>query len=466
MARVSGRGVLVVGLAVGVAAAVIAAIQSQSAGAGGAQLNVLLITLDTTRADRLGPYGSTSTRTPNLDRLAREGVVFEDTWSVAPLTLPAHASLFTGLLPPRHGVRENAGFVLASSHVTLAEQLASEGFVTAGFAASVVLDESSGIAQGFETYVGGFRSHAGASPAGVRLRRPADVVVGQAMSWWLERRPSRFFAWVHFYDAHAPYEPPEPFLGEYAGRPYDGAVAFVDEQIGVLLDFLDRQGVLDHTIVAVVGDHGESLGEHGEAQHGLFLYESVIRVPLIIRAPVPGMAARRVSALTRIIDVMPTLEELVGVDPHPRSEGRSLVGLMRGRDAAPEREAYAENTYPGSRFGWGELRALRSGRFKLIATTRPELYDLERDPQEQENLFGERPRLARAMLARLTAVGGNASAHRPSPLTASSERERREQLASLGYVGSGWPTVGEGPPRDAPDPKDKVDEYNRRTSRR
>jgi len=162
---------------------------------------------------------------------------------------------------------------------------------------------------------------------------------------------------------------------------------------------------------------------------------------------------------------MPTLLELLGVDSYRRSDGSSLVGLMDGHDDAPNHEAYAENTYPGSRFGWGELRALRRGRFKLIATTRPELYDLERDPQEQQNLFGERPQLARAMLARLTAVRRNASAHRP-PLSESHERERREQLASLGYVGSSPPTVGEGPPRDAPDPKDKVDEYNRRTSRR
>jgi len=459
------RGVLLICLTVGVGAALVVAIRPRPVGAGVANLNLLLITLDTTRADRLGPYGSTAVRTPNLDRLARQGVVFENTWSVAPLTLPAHASLFTGLEPARHGVRENVGFSLDASHVTLAERLRHEGFATAGFAAAVVLDESSGIGRGFEHYAGGFRSTPGARPARDRLRRPADVVTGQAMTWWRARRPSRFFAWMHFYDAHAPYEPPEPFRSEYQGHPYDGALAFVDQQIGVLLDFLSRHGVLDRTIVAVVADHGESLGDHGEQQHGLFLYESVIRVPLIIRAPLPGMAARRVSALTRITDVMPTLLELLGVGPHRAGDGSSLVNLMSGRGDDRDREAYAENTYPRSRFGWGELRALRSGRYKLIDTIRPELYDLARDPHEQRNLIDDRPRLASAMLARLTALGAGVARPVPSPSSASAGDERRAQLSSLGYVGGGRPAVPAGA-RGVPDPKDQVGEYNRLTSRR
>ena len=459
------RHLLRAGLAAGIVAAVVVAVHRRPVDSGAADLNLLIITLDTTRADRLGPYGSTSVRTPNLDRLAREGVVFENTWSVAPLTLPAHASLFTGLLPAAHGVRENGGFTLAASQVTLAERLQREGFATAGFAASVVLDESSGMDQGFEAYVGGFRSRGGMPRGPGRLRRPADVVVGQTISWWLARRPARFFAWVHLYDAHAPYQPPEPFRSEYEGRPYDGAIAFVDQQIGVLLDFLDREGVLGRTLVAVVGDHGESLGEHGEQQHGLFLYESVLRVPLIIRAPRPGMAGRRVSTLTRITDVMPTLQELLDVAPDRPVDGVSLVSLMTGRSRGGDLEAYAENTYPRSRFGWGELRAFRSGRYKVIATTRPELYDLERDPHEHHNLFDDRPGLASAMLTRLAALGAGASTSTPSPVAARGDSDRLERLASLGYIDGHRPTLAEGMPSVAPDPKDKVHEYNRLTSR-
>jgi choline-sulfatase len=423
------------------------------------ELNLVVITLDTFRADRLGAYGSTRGLTPHLDRLAHEGVLFDTTASVAPLTLPAHASLFTGRFPPGHGVHENADVLGAGrGGETLAERLGRAGFRTGAFVASTVLDPSRGVNRGFSHYDAvPPRRDASGRPRG---RRRADEVVARAVQWLDVVAGARFFAWLHVYDAHAPYEAPAPDR-DAPGHPYDRAVAFIDAQIGHWLDLLARRGLLDRTVVVVVGDHGESLGEHGEWTHGLFLYESVLHVPLLIRAPGAGRRGRRVSGLTRSVDVMPTVLALLGVRPDARMDGESLLPLVAG--ARRERGAYAENLYPSLQFGWSPIRALRSTRFKVIDTARPELYDLQHDPDERQNLFDRRRDIAEPMLQQLRRDASLAGdRRRPEPPAL--DRELQQHLGALGYVSGrrrALPLVAHD--GHAPDPKDVVAEFNRLT---
>ena len=419
--------------------------------------DVVIVTLDTTRADYLSAYGAGRVGTPNLDRLAAEGVVFEQAMSVAPLTLPAHCSLFTGLLPPRHGVRDNAGDSLAADHGTLAKVLHARGFETAAFVGSLVLGAGRGLDVGFDVYHDGITK---GRPSIGSLQRPADYVIDEALRWLEGRRDTPFFLWVHLYDPHAPYDPPEPYRTAHRDDPYAGEIAFVDAQVGRLVDVLERRRLLDRTALVVLGDHGESLNEHGETGHGIFIYQSVIRVPLIIR--LPGVPPRRVPDLTRIVDVMPTVLDLVAA-PDVTTDGVSLVGAMTGSRRSLDLEAYSESLYP-ERFGWSALRSLQDGRFKLIDAPRAELYDLQTDPAEQNNIYTQRPALAAVMTSRLSTLTREfASRHdvdddRPT-------RETRERLAALGYIGTAPVALSEAI-QPLPDPKDHIGEYSRLVRRR
>lgn len=401
---------------------------------------LVVITLDTTRADRLPLYGYMNVSLPHVERLAAEGVVFDQATSVGALTLPAHASLFTGLLPPRHGIRDNADLPLDPARLTLAEVLKGSGWRTAAFVGSVVLNADRGLAQGFDHY-GGVAAGDGASD---EHQRPAGEVVDDSIRWLESIGDDRFLLWVHLYDPHRPYDPPAPFRS--VPDPYVGEIAYADSQIGRLLDALDRRTLLDRTVVVVAGDHGESLGEHGERDHGIFVYESVLRVPLIVKAP--ALAPRRVTEVVRLTDVMPTVLDLLGV-PAPPADGISLAGLMRGRSRHLDLEAYAESLYP-RRFGWSPLYALRDGRYKFIEAPRPELYDLERDPFEQRNVHDQQPAVASAMRRRLAALTQRGDDTRPFD-PAGVPEELRRRLASLGYVGHA-----------SPDPKDCIGTYMRR----
>lgn len=425
------------------------------------QLNVLLITLDTTRWDRLGAYGDRSAATPNLDRLAGEGVVFEQMVAAAPLTLPAHSTIFTGLLPPRHGVRDNGGYVLDPQHTTLAASMKAAGRQTGAFVGAFVLDAKFGLDQGFETYHDKFDVARYRSVSLGSIARRAGEVVDNAMPW-LDRQASRpFFAWLHFYDAHSPYDPPEPFRSRFLDRPYMGEIAYVDSQVGRVLQWLDTRGLADRTIVVIIGDHGESLNEHGEGTHGLFIYEATTRVPFIVRAPYSNVRARRVGSVVRGEDVMPTLLELVGRRPPEGIQGRSLAPLLAGASTDLNLDAYSESLYARNHYGWSELRALRSGRFKYIAATHPELYDLERDPQEQRNLYDERKALADRMAVELRRLGAEQRGGVAGPSAV--DPETRERLAALGYIGSFANTALENG-EALPDPKDKIDIFNLMTS--
>jgi choline-sulfatase len=406
--------------------------------------NIVIVTLDTTRADRLSAYGYMDAVLPHLDRLAAEGVVFDQAISVAPLTLPAHASLFTGLLPPSHGVRENASPPLGDAYVTLAEILRTRGFRTAAFVGSTVLDADRGLAQGFEHYSGV------AAGAPERRQRRADEVIGEATRWLEDVRGARFFLWAHLYDPHRPYDPPAPYQSMH--NPYLGEISFADSQIGRLLQALERERLLDQTIVIVAGDHGESLGDHGERDHGIFLYDSVLRVPFILRAP--DLTPRRIGEVVRLTDVMPTVLELLGI-PAPPTDGVSLVGLMRGTEQDLDLEAYAESQYP-RHFGWSPLYTVRQGRYKFIEAPRPELYDLERDPFETRNIYGQHPSAVAALRRRVAALrqeraGPDSSESGSVAVT----QDVRRRLEALGYIAhaAGVPGV---PDEALPDPKDCI----------
>jgi arylsulfatase A-like enzyme/Tfp pilus assembly protein PilF len=435
-----------------------------------AALNLVVVTLDTTRSDRLGAYGRQNAGTPNFDALAQDGVLFDHASTAAPITLPAHSSIFTGRFPPQHGVRDNGGYFLSDKEQTLAETLKARGYATGGFIAAYVLDSKWGIAQGFDTYFDDFDLSKYKVFSMGAIQRPGNEVVDRALPWIDEHRARPFFAWVHLYDAHAPYNPPEPFKSRYPGDPYQGEISFADAQVGRVVQFLRDRDLFDRTVIAVIGDHGESLNDHGEQAHGFFVYESTMHVPFVIRTPYSAMKNRRVSDSVRSIDVMPTVLDLLGV-PKPAGaaiEGASVTPLMTGSRPDLGLEAYAEAVYPLHHFGWSDLRALRQGRYKLIAAPRPELYDLQEDPAEANNLFTARKALGDRMLGRLAEM----ETHFKSSAQAKTEAveidpDAKARLAALGYVGSFVASVGGDASRAGlADPKDKVHLFNKITQAR
>jgi choline-sulfatase len=387
-------------------------------------------------------------------------VLFEHAVAPAPLTLPAHSSLFTSKLPPAHGVRDNGGFFLDDHETTMAERLKGRGFRTGGFVGAYVLDHKWGVAQGFEKYFDNFDLSKYRTVSLSSVERRANEVADRALEWLDRVGSSRFFGWVHFYDAHSPYDPPEPYKSRYAERPYAGEIAFVDSQVGRLLAWLDAHRLLDKTIVVVIGDHGESLGDHGEGTHGFFVYESVLHVPLLIRAPYDAMVGRRVSDVVRSVDVLPTILDLLGMPSSEKFEGQSVASLMTGARNTLGLEAYAEAVYPRYHFGWSDLRTLRAGRYKYIEAPRPELYDLEKDPRESTNIFAQRRALGSQMSARLRSLEQRLSASASSARApAEIDPDTRDRLASLGYVGT-FVSDGSAVRSELADPKDKIELFN------
>jgi len=423
-------------------------------------LNVVLITLDTTRADRIGAYGARDVETPALDALAREGVQFDQAVSVAPLTLPAHSSILTGKFPPEHGVRDNGGFFLQDAQVTLPEVLKARGYRTGGFVAAYVLDSKWGISQGFDTYFDNFDLSQARGISLGSIQRPANEVVDRALPWIQEAKDGPFFAWIHFYDPHTPYRPPEPFATRYKGHPYNGEIAFMDTQVARVVAQLKSLGLYDRTIIVVMGDHGESLGDHGEAAHGFFIYNSVTRVPFMIRAPYNLMRGRKVADPVRSVDVMPTVLDLIGVPTPKEVTGSSLVPLMTGAAVELGLDAYSESMYPLHHYGWSDLRALRAGRYKVIDAPRPELYDVDEDPKEAANVYEQRRALGDSMLAQLRKrEEGFQKTEAPLP-AGDVDPEARARLAALGYVGSFVASASD-PRTGRADPKDKIGLFNR-----
>ncbi len=424
------------------------------------RLNLVIVTLDTTRADRIGAYGSHEVETPTIDRLASEGVLFEQAVSAAPLTLPAHSSLFTGKFPPEHGVRDNGGFFLGPDQVTLAEVLKGRGYRTGGFVAAYVLASKWGINQGFDTYFDDFDLSQVRAVSLSAIQRPANEVLDKALPWIEQSGSAPFFAWIHLYDPHAPYRPPEPFATKYKGHPYNGEIAFADSQIARLISTLQARGLYDRTVIVVMGDHGESLGDHGESAHGFFVYNSVTHVPLVIRAPFTGIGHRRIADPVRSVDIMPTMLDLLDAPAASGISGTSLVPLMTGAKAELALDAYSEAMYPLHHYGWSDLHALRSGRYKVIDAPRPELYDVERDPNETTNLFTDRQALGDRMIAQLRTLESGFTKVVAAMPAADVDPEARERLAALGYVGTFVANASD-PRTGRADPKDKIGLFNK-----
>jgi arylsulfatase A-like enzyme/Flp pilus assembly protein TadD len=440
-------------LALGLGLLGLAAAAALQIGGGGrpaerrARPSVVLVTLDTLRADRLGAWGGPRGLTPNLDAFAARGAVFEEAVASAPLTLPSHATILTGLEPPRHGVHDNGSYALPADVPTLATRLQADGYATGAFVSAYVLDRRFGLARGFAVYDDRIaRNTSGASV--LESRRGGGEVVDAARAW-LASGSGPFLLWAHLYDAHAPYQPPSPYREAHAGQPYDGAVAFVDACVGKLLEAVQARAARDgagEPLVAVIGDHGESLGEHGERTHGFFLYQPTLRVPWLMAGP--GVAAgERRSGVARTADLLPTLMGALG---EPVAAG--LDGVDRLKQPSP-RESYAETFYP-AQFGWATLRSFRSGGLKLVDAPRPELYDLAGDPGEARDLARERPEAVERLRQAIRALRQRG---RPSAY-ASPDAATQERLRSLGYAGASA-SIEADEPRDLPDPKDKLEPF-------
>ena len=366
-------------------------------------LNVVLITIDTLRSDRVSSYGSDLVHTPNIDSFASEGVLFSNAASTVPFTLPAHSSILTGLYPPGHGVRENVGYTLDDSIPTLAEVVSEGGWNTAGFVSAFVLDGRWGIGRGFDHYFDDFDLAEFDTANLSSVQRSGDVTISEAVRW-IDGRPqdAPFFLWLHLYDPHDPYTPPEPFKSQYPGRPYDGEVAYTDSLIGEFRQALEERGLLASSLVILTADHGEGLGDHGEASHGFFVYDTTIHVSLIVRPPTAAEVGRVVDSAVSHVDIFPTILDAVDLSAPKRVHGQSLLPVIAGENIELDRGVYSESLYPLLHYGWAPLRAIRTDNRKLISAPRPEVFNFVADPREQRDLSLEQPGVTGELEKRLT----------------------------------------------------------------
>ena len=426
---------------------------------GDKDYNVILITVDTLRADKVGSYGNTNVATPTMDAFAARGIRYERAISQTPLTLPAHTTIMTGTLPVFHGVRDNGGFVVPSELVTMAEAFKTKGYDTAAFVAAYVLDSKWGLNQGFDTYFDKFDLSRFEKISLGEVQRPANEVIDEALGWIEKKKDGKFFAWIHLYDPHTPYAPPEPFKSEYPGSPYLGEIAYTDTQLARLWDFLDRNGLRDNLFLVFASDHGESLGEHAERTHGFFVYQAALHVPLIFVTPFPRLQGVTSAETVGLIDVMPTVCEMAGVPVPAEVQGRSLVPSFFAPGVAADRLAYSETFYPRYHYGWSDLRSVQDGRFKLILAPVPELYDLDRDPGEEKNLVYLEKKVFEDLSARAGVLMEEAGRNAHEVDLQKVDEETREKLAALGYVGS-FMDSSKLQGRKLANPKDKIGVFN------
>ena len=422
--------------------------------------DVFLITIDTLRADHVHCYGYDRVQTPSLDQLAKQGVRFTQAFTPSPITNSSHASILTGLLPSAHGVSD-FGVPLAASHLTLAETLKKRGYRTAAFIGAVILDSKAlapGLDRGFEFY-DNFPAQSETKSRWGRVERRGMEVVQHAEAWLNAHPAGPHFVWVHLYDPHDPYEPPPPYSEIYKDRLYDGEIAYADSALGHFLAYLKKQGWYESSLIVVVGDHGEGLGEHHEDTHGIFLYDSTTHVPLLVKLPEQREAGRTVKAQVRTTDVMPSILEVLGVLAPARLDGESLGPFLTGTGAAA-RTVFGETDYP-LRFGWAPLRSVRKEGLKFIEAPKPELYDLPSDPNELQNHYvpwDPRVQKLRKILAELSAKSPPLAKSSPATVSAGTS----DELHALGYLGSADAGSATDVPEPSllPDPKDKIEEQN------
>ncbi|MCD6451953.1 MAG: sulfatase-like hydrolase/transferase [Acidobacteria bacterium] len=424
--------------------------------------NLILITIDTLRADHLGCYGYQKIKTPNIDKLASSGIRFARTYCQVPITLPSHTSIMTGTYPFVHQVRDNIIYHASPSLITLAEVLKRHSYKTGAVVGSFLLDSEFGLDQGFDYYYDNFKRTGGATYTHIfSMERPASEVVKRGLSFIKENRENRFFLWLHLFDPHAPYNPPSPYDKLYKDTPYDGEIAYTDHELGKLLSQLKAMGLRRNTLIVLTADHGEMLGEHKEIYHCFFVYEGAMHIPLIISLPGVLPQGKVVPELVRSIDILPTILDFLGIDYRKETgaQGISLLPLIKGKKI--NLSSYGESYYPWLHFGWGKLRCLIKGNWKYIEAPKPELYNLALDPKEKNNLFTKYRAVARRLsneLKKLTAgYDEGAGAIRLVP-----DEETLKRMISLGYI-SGTVVRKNLKKKQGPlaDPKDKIEDYNR-----
>ena len=442
--------------------------------------NVILITLDTVRADRMGFLGSERGLTPNLDTLARHSVVFTHAYSQVPLTAPSHASILTGTYPQFNQVIDFQ-VPLAQDVPYAPEILRTRGYHTAAFVGAIILDPTArfapGFDRGFDTYDAGFRTwHSGEDRYRTTERRGGEVVA-HALAWLNQHPRGPFFMWIHLYDPHHPYDPPEPYKSKYSSAPYDGEIAYTDSAVGKFLTQLRARGLYDNSVIAVMSDHGEALGDHGEDTHGIFLYDETIHVPLLIKLPSAAaslkapakkaLAGKRIDNPVELVDVLPTILQAVKIPVPPEVQGESLLGMLPPKLASaqsaeviaasfPARPAYAETDYPHRAYGWSSLRALRAGKYLYIKAPRQELYDQSADPKAEHDLSSASAAVTSTLAAQLDAFRQKTSSSREVP-TSVVDPEAQEKLAALGYAASSGNVSCSATKDSGADPKDKID---------
>jgi arylsulfatase A-like enzyme/Flp pilus assembly protein TadD len=431
--------------------------------------NVILITLDTTRADRMGFLGSTRGLTPNLDAMAKQGVVFSTAYSHVPITTASHTTILTGTYPQFNHVND-FGIRLSPRLPYLPDLLHQYGYHTGAFVGSLILDPLDGTApgfdRGFDIYDAGFHLRRHGEDRYQTVERRAGDVVQHALAWLSQLQDGPFFLWIHLYDAHDPYDPPEPYKSRYSSQPYDGEIAYADSAVGKLLDALRKHGLYDETMIAVMADHGESLGAHGESTHGIFLYDETLHVPLLIKLPLNRSAGKRIETRVGLVDVAPTILQESGIVVPKDVQGESLSRMLKpappaGRDvlATPEdRPAYAETDYPHRAFGWSSLRALRAGKYLYIQAPERELYNQITDPAATRNLAADTKAVADTLgfkLDEFRQKTGQTLVELAKP-----DAEQVQKLQALGYVASDSTVTHDDKMPSGVDPKTKIEVSN------
>ncbi len=421
--------------------------------------SVVLITIDTLRADHVGCYGAKGVKTPELDGLARDGIVFERAISQVPLTWPSHAVILTGTYPFQNGVQDFTGEPLGKQFRSVAQAFQSAGYATGAVVSAFVLDRSWGLARGFEFYDDAFSAKTFEEKETGLVDRRAGESVAHAIGWLKKTQRRPFFLWLHLYDPHSPYDPPEPYHTEYKGHLYDGEIAYADHELGSLISWLKQNHLYDSSLIVMLSDHGESLGEHGEDEHGFFVYNSTVHVPLIVKPPAgSGIPDGRKAEPVETASVAPTLLQLAGVKDSIQQQFQAPSLFSNQQEG--KSPAYSETFYPFSSFGWSPLHAMESERFHFIEAPKPELYDLASDPGETRNIAAEQPATSAVLREKLQSVLARHPFTREATATENLDPAAQDKLRALGYFGFHAAVSPEALKKGLADPKDKLWEFN------
>jgi arylsulfatase A-like enzyme/Tfp pilus assembly protein PilF len=428
--------------------------------------NIILITLDTTRADRMGFLGSQRGLTPNLDALAKQSVVFARAYAQVPLTTPSHAALLTGTYPQFSRI-EDLGAPLRPEIPYLPDLLHHHGYHTAAFLGAYILDPAvtaPGFQRGFDLYDANFHGRKPGEDRYKSVQRRAEDVANRALGWLSRHQQRPFFIWLHFYDAHDPYDPPEPFKTHYASFPYDGGIAYTDSIVGSLMEVLRKHGLYQDSVIAIAADHGEAFGEHGEERHGIFLYDETIHVPLLLKLPAGRLGGKRIEERVALAEVAPTLLEAAGIAAPAAMQAHSLFPFMDAAKSAavdqgktPERPVYSETNYAHRAFGWSELRSWRTGKYLYVQAPKRELYDQSSDPDADHNLAPAAKAVADTLDSQLTDFQQKTSSAQTEPTKL--DPTQAEKLRALGYLTSDNAGTNSSE-KEAVDPKDKIEIAN------